>query len=270
MITAGFDIRLCIGLRLKKTMPNAPGWIIGFLLFLFAIAVNGRAGNPQSDILLLKNDASGISLRYRTPTVAWMELETPARTYRTPNLRGAGTFTQEGAPQLPARLIWLAVPPGVTANIASVTPYGIGSADCVPVPVPHLDAAGAPSFDEDPEFYAATIPFPAVWAELQGPESYRDLEVIRLLVYPCRFPSENGGTLMLDSVDVQVQFQGGSAAVSGYSRPLEDEFYSGLIANWEGPAKTWKQPVCGRLRFRILGRPAIFTRWKLTNQAFTS
>ncbi len=242
MITAGFDIRLCIGLRLKKTMPNAPGWIIGFLLFLFAIAVNGRAGNPQSDILLLKNDASGISLRYRTPTVAWMELETPARTYRTPNLRGAGTFTQEGAPQLPVRIIWLAVPPGVTANIASVTPYGISSADCVPVPVPRLDAAGAPSFDEDPEFYAATIPFPAVWAELQGPESYRDLEVIRLLVYPCRFPSENGGTLMLDSVDVQVQFQGGSAAVSGYSRPLEDEFYSGLIANWEGPAKTWKQP----------------------------
>lgn len=218
--------------------------LLAILLGLVAVQI----ASADSDVILLKNDAAGITVRYKTAPIYWAEMKTPDQVYHTPYVAGTGMPWPEGAPQLPARVIWLAIPPEATLYLTGTAPYGVNTTSNVPAPVPrtepNADGSVLPVYEENPEYYGSSSPFPSVWVEMQAPETYRDLRVVRLLVYPCRLVSGGSGTLELDSMDVSISFQGVSPLFSGsgFSRPLEDEFYQDLIANWQGPAKTWKLP----------------------------
>lgn len=230
----------------RRIDVSALAGLICLGVLLTALNQSAVAAVPTSDVAVMNNDVQGISLRYRPQTLAWSELITPEKTYRTPQVMGSGASWPAGMPQLPARVIWLAIPPGATPILSAVLPYSVSSMPDVPAPVPTAvpDPGGLVSYvyEEDAAFYAASSPFPSVWVEMEGPETYRNLRVVRVVIYPYRFPSSSSGTLTLDSVDVQIQFQGGSPGAFSYTRPIEDEFFQGFIANWQGPAKSWKLP----------------------------
>ncbi len=215
-----------------------------FSSLLISASQVALAASP--DILLLHNDAQEISLRYRTSKVTWQQMEVGEYVYSTPVVEGCGMAWPEGAPQLPTRVIWLAIPPGATAAINSVTPYAgmpVNNAPApVPLTVPQEGGFESSVYQEDPAFYAAAAPFPAAWIEMQGPEAYRDLQVVRLLIFPFRFPSTTGGILSIDSLDVTLRIQGGTTGAKSFVRPIEDQFFQGLISNWQGSTKSWKMP----------------------------
>ncbi len=209
-----------------------------------------RSQDGSADVTILANDADGVTVRYRVNELVWEELRVGDRNYRTPRVKGTALPWNPGVPQLPARVIWLAIPPGASPSLVNFTPYGVNSSDAVPAPmatdIPTGDGFGSISYEEDPQYYSAVNLFPVSWAELQGPDALRDLEVVRLVIHPFRFPTSDYGTIGLDSIDVRISFQGGQTGSGGFSRPLEDEFYRGLIANWGDVAKGWKKPRAGR------------------------
>jgi hypothetical protein len=216
-----------------------PRFLALFLLY--------QPAGASEDVTLLRNDAEAISVRYRKGDTSWRQSQIEEREYSTPIVQGAGVNWPAGAPQLPTRVIWLAVPPGSVPILASLIPYSTSSLSGLPEPVPtetpQPGGSTIRTYTEDPAFYASHTPFPASWAEMQGPQSYRDLTVVRIAIYPFRFSSSTGGLLSMDSVDVQIRIQGGSGSFSGAPvRPLEDEYYQDLIVNWQGPVKSWKQP----------------------------
>ncbi|TKJ41804.1 hypothetical protein CEE37_04345 [candidate division LCP-89 bacterium B3_LCP] len=217
--------------------------ITGFvpLLSVPAFAVTG-----ETDVIILQNDRQGISLRYVTPTAHWSLLQVDQHLYRTPYVKNTGTIEEEGAPQLPVRVIWLVIPPEASPSLTGAVPYSVNVSADVPAPVPTIAADengfATEVYTEDPQVYSSLSPFPANWVEIQGPENYRNLQVIRLLIYPFRFPSTSGGTMSLDSIDVTVSFAGGKVTQPGFLRPLEDEYLGRLISNWSGEAKNWTIP----------------------------
>ncbi len=238
-VTSGGWPLISVGIR--STFPARFFALWGALLVLSLPALGGET---ESDVTLLVNRPETISIRYATPPAAWDVLDTEGESYRTPRLRGAGTSWQEGAPQLPVRVVWLVIPPGTIPIIGNVIPYGIHASQNRPAPVPG-SVPGAlgfanPVYEEDPAFYASSTPTPSAWVEMEGPERFRNLEVIRLLIYPYRFPASDEGMLRLDSLDVTVILQGGKGSSSGFSRPIEDDFYRRMFANWSGPATSWK------------------------------
>lgn len=234
---------LAFSVGILKEFPTHFFALIGALILLL-LPVSARG--TGSDVVLLNNGPQVISVRYVTPPVTWAEIGMENQVYRTPRLKGAGTGWQEGAPQLPVRVVWLVIPPGSTPVLGSVMPYGIQVSENKPAPVPSSVPGGdgfvASEYNEDPAYYSAVTPLPPVWVEMHGPESFRDLEVVRLAIYPFRYPTANGALLGLDSLDVSVTLQGGKASRTGSARPVEDELYQRLIANWSGPAVYWKKP----------------------------
>ncbi|MFH1861667.1 MAG: C25 family peptidase propeptide domain-containing protein, partial [bacterium] len=200
------------------------------------------AGEVQADVQILSNTTNTISLRYNTPPIYWSSTQTPERSYQTPVIARGNTSWQEGTPQLPVRIIWLVIPPGATPSLMSVSPHSVHFMPVIPAPVPSavMQESGSETYvyNEDPSVYSSGSVFPDVWVEMQGPETFRDRRIIRLLIYPFRY---QGGVQYFDSLDVQVQLQGGSTA-GGFNRMLDDEFYEGLIANWQGAAKNWRLP----------------------------
>lgn len=215
---------------------------------LAALSLLVLAGQLQAagDVRILRNDATGITVRYCTGAVSWQPLQVGQKNYRTPVVEGVALSWPAGSPQLPEKVIWLAIPPGSKPRLAAVTPYALSSPSGVPAPVPLETTLPGGStkltYNENPLYYSSSSPFPVAWAQLQDPSTYRDLYVVRLLVYPFRFTSSSGLS-SLDSIDLQIQLQGGSGVHAGAPvRPLEDEFYQGLIANWQGETKSWKLP----------------------------
>jgi hypothetical protein len=204
----------------------------------------------MGDTELLANSAQTISLRYRTPTIHWQTLQIGDKIYSTPRVSKTGMPWPEGTPQLPERVIWLAIPSGATANLAGVSVHLGRPSNNIPAPMPTQVAGsgGTPEliFEEDPGYYASSAPFPLNWVVMQAPQAYRDLWVVRLLVYPFRMTGTPGQLLMLDSVDVEIRIQGGTV-VGSLTRPIEDEFYGGLIENWQGPARSWRRPKPAQL-----------------------
>ncbi|MCX6640179.1 MAG: type IX secretion system sortase PorU [bacterium] len=219
------------------------GILVLFLLISMAKSAFAAAG-PAADVQILQNSSSGINLRYRTPEVTWIDLNASGRQYRSPIVLGTSYAYPEGAPQIPVRVIWLAIPPEATARLTVSTPAGIASLPYVPAPVPAdsvtPDGNVIPVYRESPAYYSNSSPLPGSWVELQGPQTYRDLNTIRLLIYPFRFAGNNSGLLALDSIDVRVEFQGGQQVSQSFPRPIEDDYYRGLIANWSGVARNWK------------------------------
>lgn len=234
-------LAFCVGRR-----GRSPTHFFALIGTLLSAVVPQCAAGTGSDIVLLDNGPQVISVRYITPPVTWTEIATENHIYRTPQLRRAGLNWPEGAPQLPVRLVWLVIPPGATPVIGSVMPYGVHTSENKPAPVPSSEPGKSgfitTAYNEDPVYYSAVTPLPPVWVEMQGPESFRNLEVIRLAIYPLRYPTSSGAMLGLDSLDVSVILHGGGAPKTGSVRAIEDELYQRLIANWSGPAKTWQQP----------------------------
>jgi hypothetical protein len=213
--------------------------VIGSMLGLSAAA-------KASDVLVLRNDGEGITVRYRTPEVSWRQTKSDQRHYRTPVIHGASVNGPQGAPQLPAKVIWLAIPPGSKSLLSSIVPYAVETHSAIPAPIPtetpQTGGILARTFVENPTYYN-TPSYPVSWALLPEPQNYRDLFVVRLVIHPFRYQSSSKSLLSIDSIDVHIRLQGGAATLSNAPiRSLEDQFFQGLIANWDAQAKGWKQP----------------------------
>ncbi len=241
-------------------------WVIIPVICLLVLAASD-ARAKEDDLLFLKNDATGISLRYKVVEFRWEDFEYEGEVYRTPYVKGCGMFSPEGAPQLPVRIIWLVIPPGATPVLNGFIPYGMSDFSGIPAPVetiqPNSDGSVRYEYIEAPEYYSAVNPYPNNWVEIQGPETYRDLQVIRLLIFPYRYPSSSGGIMGLDSIEVHITLAGGSGFRSGYSRSIEDEFYQGIIANWQDNSKGWKMPALPRTDIEDLWPSGDFYKIKI-------
>jgi len=204
-----------------------------------------------ADVTVLENKADQIKVRYRVEDLYWQTLEANDTVYKTPVVASSAAQWAPGTPSLPTRVIWLVIPPGATPSIQATIPYGVQDYHSVPAPTAELqptpDGMGEYVTQENPEFYASTSAYPSAWYELRPPTTFRGLQVVQLIVFPFRFPSGSGGTSGLDSLDVTIKLTGGNPSFSGFTRPLEDEFYQGMIANWSGSAKGWKLPKAAKL-----------------------
>ncbi|MFH1735089.1 MAG: type IX secretion system sortase PorU [bacterium] len=213
---------------------------------LIVAAMTFCAAAMAADVTVLQNNADQIQVRYRVEEVTWQTMETENITYRTPIVANSAADWAPGMPTLPARVIWLAIPPGASPTVQSAIPYGSYDQTAVPAPIaeriPSADGFGEFVVTEDPAFYSAVSPYPASWIEMKPPTTFRGLQVIQLVVFPFRYPSGSGGTMGVDSLDVTINLTGGNPSFSGFTRQIEDEFYNQMIANWWGDAKRWKLP----------------------------
>lgn len=214
-----------------------------FLLLgiIIAAVLTETVHAKNSDLLLLQNDSQIISLRYRAPSVQWNPIEISGQIRYEPRIRGTSIDWPEGSPQLPVRVIWLVIPPGKTPVLETAIPYGVNQESKKLAPVPKMveDADGFVSY----KYYEdSALSYPSVWAEISSPRAYRNLNVIRLIIYPLRISGSQNGITAIDSLDVRIRLQGESAVTGGFIRPIEDEFYSGLIGNWSSQAKSWGMP----------------------------
>jgi hypothetical protein len=230
-----------------RTFGMATSRFVAIIILLiaanFGVADNCVASGSH-DVIILKNTATEIVVRYRTPPTFWNDQQIGETHYRTPQIPKTCYPFPTGAPQIPERVIWLAIPQAAIVSISEITPYGAKHSDYTPAPMP-FDSAGSDRmpiaiYRENPEYYSTLGTIPNKWVEITSTQAYRDLNTVRLLVYPFRFSPADRNLAGLDSVDVRIQIKGNTSGGLSFTRPLEDDFLSGLISNWAEPAKKWK------------------------------
>jgi len=158
-------------------------------------------------------------------------------------------LNQPGAPELPARVFIVGVPPGAQAEV-TVIPGTVEEIAAVNVRAVPFPKRGDEWRDEpDPQIYAGDTFYPAALARADPATQFRGQTVARLAIMPVQYNPVQKRLRLYRDLQIVVRFVGGhlpAAPVS--STPAEEEFYENLLINY-AQAKAFRvSPATNRAR----------------------
>jgi len=185
-------------------------------------------------------DAARFAFRAHTPSVSL----TPAEDWFSLSIEGFGVRARSaGAPDIPTRIVRVAIPPGVTPSLivrASEESLRPGARPR-PVPRERVDfsesvEAGSgdvrparverrPAYVQNGAIYAGREPYPARLAWLGEIGTLRDQRYVEVHLAPVRFDPEIGGLKIAQALDVEVVFEGWDPTLA---TPAEDPRFESL------------------------------------------
>jgi hypothetical protein len=219
-----------------------------FLFFLIILSYSARAGAIfDDDVEILQSDESGVTLRYTVPTASVVPYA--EGDFDLLNIARTAQNTQEGAVQIPLKIVPLAMPPGARIRVT------VQASAYESLPFKRIAPYFArPSADELKEAYkqartAAPI-IPDYMPYISSTGKIRGLNVARLAIPTARYSLASQELSVLKTITVRVDFVGGN---------------KGLAVGFRDPG-----PVYGRMMPRIIANYDIGRNWYLSrSQLFT-
>ena len=202
---------------------------------------------------ILQNDANGMKLRVDLPALRFVDAEGGGRAWTKLMLPNTDSPQEPGSPGIPVLAKTLGVPEGATLEVdaGKTTSYTIDGVDVFPAQPDPVDAGpplpnrGAPPYATGPflldgKDYRTRGKQPAEAADGRILGASRDITLANLQIPAAQYDAPRKKLTVLKSVDVTIEFKGGSHT-----------FSSQLDSPWERPQR--------RLRDSLLNREAIVT-----------
>jgi hypothetical protein len=180
---------------------------------------------PRVDVL--DSTAQGITLDVTVPAVIEREVQQQSTTFQRLALRGAGSTSEVGRPELPSFGRFVAIPRGGAVQIevlADTTETRSGYL-VYPAQEPHPEQQEEPDFVLESSAYQVDEFRPREIVEIEGPYVIRGVEVVLIRFFPVQYHAADRTLRIHTSFRVRASFSGGQGFVdqrvrSPYFEPL--------------------------------------------------
>ena len=199
----------------------------GTIIYILCAAVIFGA-TAASGAVSVKSSAPGsIVVEYRPVREPTDTVMAANNTYQRLNYEGHLTTEHEpGAPALPGKKVFFAVPKGVVpslsiANLSASTSTGV----TIP-PVPRFEQDGSgfsvEVYEENPEYYALSGLRPKSHVELGEKQSMNGIDVWEIIIHPVRFDAVASTVTATTGFDLEISFAGGAVSPEALPKRLPD------------------------------------------------
>ena len=193
-----------------------------------AAAQQPTQDEPRVDVL--DSTAQGITLDVTVPAVIEREVEQQATTFQRLALRGAGSTSEVGQPELPSFGRFVAIPRGGAVQIevlADTTETRSGYL-VYPAQEPHPEQQEEPDFVLESSAYQVDEFRPREIVEIEGPYVIRGVEVVLIRFHPVQYRAADRTLRVHTSFRVRASFSGGQAFVD---QRVRSPYFEPLLAN---------------------------------------
>ena len=230
------------------------------------LLVSGRrdrqdASDPArqaTEIRLLRSDREAVEVEYISPRFETTPEVVPGIEYQRIHLPEAGLTLQEGAPQLPARMVTVGIPPGVEvrAEVVLTEVDRIPDVQVYPTPRKVIRQTEGEQYYSDLQFYrdenwyGRDAFYPAAIAEVAETASLRDQRLARLELHPLQYNPVTRELLWHRRIIVRLTFVGGKGAAGWVDGPLVrppesggpfESVFQNVLINYES-SRAWRSP----------------------------
>ena len=198
-----------------------------------AAAQQPRQDAPRVDVL--DSTAQGITLDVTVPAVIEREVERQATTFQRLTLRGAGSTSEIGQPELPSFGRFVAIPRGGAVQIevlADRTETHSGYL-VYPAQEPHPEQQEEPDFVLESSAYQVDEFRPREIVEIEGPYVIRGVEVVLIRFHPVQYRAADRTLRIHTSFRVRASFAGGEAFADQRVRsPYFEPLFASTLLNY--------------------------------------
>jgi hypothetical protein len=258
-----------------------PGRGVGRVALAGAALLLGWAAraNAESAVQIVTQTDREVIFELRTERPELRATEIDGRSYVSVVMPGMGNPRGGGEPDLPAREVLIALPPGAegAAELLQSDAVPLGRARPLPVPVQNIllpqgaDAVPDLSLDyrEDAVVYGGAESFPARAVETDASRAWRHYRVLPVRVTPLRYDPAAGTLIWFPRVRVRVVFlrsatPGLRSGTSAYTAPEPrwEPLFRDAILNYESAAGYRTRPAARALP-QGAGLPAGAQEWRV-------
>jgi len=228
-----------------------------FAAFWILIALPGPCPAVRAEgFSLVASDRRRIEVDFELPDWGIEALEVDGKAFSVIRAGGSAELRRAGFPAVPEYKAVLAVPPGVSAAVRWQA--GPAREISVPLPLPPQPAQDSEAGDRDqpttittysPEFHSAAA-YPANSVQVRGPQRFRDLMLLELLVRPFACLPAGGGLRVTSGFRITVELTERAdsplppPAGGGRQGRVFENVCRDVLLNYES-SKTWRIPGGG-------------------------
>ncbi|MEW6686838.1 MAG: C25 family cysteine peptidase [Candidatus Edwardsbacteria bacterium] len=220
--------------------------VLGFLTYGHCqgtwVSFDGKslAGTPAT-ASVISSDQSKTVIVFNIPGM-WVNTKAVGtNTYHVLTIPGCeGSTIEIGKPQIPAFRKLIAIPPQANATVAvtNLAEISFSGYKVWPFQTPETDSGPVPPFTINSAFYGTNVFYPEINAEISLPAIWRDMRVVNLGVYPCRFNPSTGVIKAYSQITVEISYSGTSNIniLPGYPSAVSQQYsrmYRSLILNYK-------------------------------------
>ena len=156
---------------------------------------------------------------------------------RRPYFNKAILLNPPGAPELPARVFIVGVPPGAPIEVTVIPGTAEEIAEVNVRSVPFRKRVDEWRYEPDPQIYASNVFYPLELARVNPATQFRGQTIARLEVMPVQYNPAQKRLRLYRDLQIVVRFAGGNRPVASAalisSSPAEEEVYKNLLINYE-------------------------------------
>ena len=190
----------------------------------------GEPGTSTVGLALAEQDRGGVDIRYGMESFGLEPVMVQGRSMQSVTLSGGMLPNDAGAPNLPGKGCFVAVPQGATvyASIVSSQTRSYYDIDIAPAPPLPPDGSDDPLiYEMDTTIYRRNAFYPAHPFIVSPPRTIRGVDVVMVGITPFQYNPVTRELRVYTALDVRVEFEGGTG---GFGDPrLRSRYWEPLL-----------------------------------------
>ncbi len=184
-----------------------------FISNIYAQDYNYSDSWGKSGIILKGQTRAGVNINYSINKFSLKDFELKGEAMKNVTLPGSFLQNDEGAPNLPAKSRYIAIPQGATAEleITNMRTEKIKNVNIAPAPRIPLETDNGPlHYEKNKEIYEKNAFYPAKPVILSEQKQIRGVDVVILGITPFQYNPVTKELIVYRDIELQVNFKGGN------------------------------------------------------------
>ncbi|HHM24007.1 MAG TPA: hypothetical protein ENJ23_03105, partial [Bacteroidetes bacterium] len=240
---------------MRKDKSRLTFIILPLLLFLSlppnTLPLFSQPVSRPPGLTIVAQDRGGVDFTFEPRGLNRQTVEIGGVRYSRIIFDGSSLASEPGHPELPARTLVFAVPPGAEVRVEVRAELREEWKDVNLIPVPSWKTGNhlpEPEYRLAKDFQKMAGWFPATYVSVEAPGMLGDVRVVRVHLFPVRYLAAEHRVEVAHRLDVRLRWVGGSATKVPV-RPEAEAFYRRAVANFSS-AKEWLSVSPPRLQKR--------------------
>jgi hypothetical protein len=204
------------------------------------VSVGGPSSPEKPSADIINSDETSTTITFTT-TGFWSEnVVEGAVTFQRLSFPEYHTTMDVGKPEIPA-IVGLVRIPGLTDVSVSVTGYTqetLTGYNVYPYQTALLETESPGPFDYDQGCYELDQLYPTVTTDITDPAIWRDIRIVKLIVYPIRNNPVTGDLIVFTDITIQLDYSGTNPInqleiTDNQISPRYDEMYNQAVLNYD-------------------------------------
>ena len=217
---------------MKKTLLLALTLMAGILLQ----AQEYRFNNEPNGFSISNKSNNQLTLRHNLGAVTIEDADRDEVQGQVITLSGVYLSNEAGAPDLPSRSTFVAIPNGATVSLRLVAAQTkvISNVDLIPAAIPQLDDDDSPAiYQKSAEIYSRNAFYPETPYVLSEVTEIRGVQVVEVGVMPFQYNPVTKELVVYSDMQLQIETEGGDGTYGDprYRTPEWDQILEDVILN---------------------------------------